>query len=80
MLIVDGTPVPARGHTSAEQPKNYRYAASHQVVFDTDTRRVTIGRPLPGNRNDCKAWELSGVRDAVGKNTVLGAAAAGAPA
>jgi hypothetical protein len=32
---------------------------------------VALGRPLPGNRNDCKAWELSGAKAAVGKITVI---------
>ncbi|GAA2700404.1 hypothetical protein GCM10010412_097600 [Nonomuraea recticatena] len=32
---------------------------------------VAVGRPVPGNRNDCKAWELSGTKDAVGKTTVM---------
>ena len=58
MLIVDGTLVPTRDHTIAEQSKNYRYSTNHQVVIDADTRLVVaVGRPLPGNRNDCKAWE-----------------------
>jgi hypothetical protein len=26
---------------------------------------------VPGNRNDCKAWELSGAKDAVGHATVI---------
>lgn len=26
---------------------------------------------MPGNRNDCKAWELFGAKDAVGKTTVI---------
>lgn len=30
---------------------------------------VVVGPPLPGNRNDCKAWEESGAKAAVG-NTV----------
>ncbi|KKD02299.1 transposase, partial [Streptomyces sp. WM6386] len=52
--------------------KNYRYSTNHQVVIDADTRLVVaVGRPLPGNRNDCKAWELSGAKDAVGKTTVI---------
>ncbi|MFD4722282.1 transposase, partial [Streptomyces sp. NPDC058423] len=39
---------------------------------DADTRLViAVGRPLPGNRNDCKAWELSGAKAAVGKTTVI---------
>ncbi|MFF7098541.1 transposase family protein, partial [Streptomyces rubradiris] len=42
-----------------------------QVVIDADTRLVVaIGRPLPGNRDDRKAWELSGAKDAVGHTTV----------
>ncbi len=28
-------------------------------------------RPLPGNRNGCKAWGLSGAKDAVGRTTVI---------
>ncbi|MFY4722692.1 helix-turn-helix domain-containing protein, partial [Streptomyces sp. LaBMicrA B280] len=33
------------------------YSTNHQVVIDADTRLVVaVGRPLPGNRNDCKAW------------------------
>jgi hypothetical protein len=56
VLIVDGTLVPTRGHQVAEQSKNHCSAANHQVVIDADTRLVVaVGRPLPGNRNDCKA-------------------------
>jgi hypothetical protein len=32
---------------------------------------VVLGRPVPGNRNDCKAWELSGARASVGRATVI---------
>ncbi len=32
---------------------------------------MAVGRPVPGNRNDCKAWELSGAKDAVGNATVI---------
>ncbi|MFF6880024.1 transposase [Streptomyces sp. NPDC012474] len=72
VLIVDGTLVPTRDHTVAAQSKNYRYSTNHQVVIDADTRLVvTVCRPVPGNRNDCKAWELSGAKDAVGKATVI---------
>ncbi|MEU6475975.1 transposase [Streptomyces sp. NPDC047017] len=71
-LIVDGTLVPTRDHQVAEQSKNYRYSTNHQVVIDADTRLVVaVGRPVPGNRDDCKAWELSGARDAVGRTTVI---------
>ncbi len=56
MLIVDGTLVPTRDHTVAEQSKNYRYTTNHQVVIDTDNRLVlAVGRPSPGNHNDRKA-------------------------
>ncbi|MFF9119125.1 transposase [Streptomyces massasporeus] len=72
VLIVDGTLVPTRDHQVAEQSKNYRYSTNHQVVIDADTRLVVaVGRPLSGNRNDCKAWELSGAKDAVGRTTVI---------
>lgn len=37
-----------------------------------DTRLVVaVGRPLPGNHNDCKASELSGAQAADGKTTVI---------
>jgi hypothetical protein len=66
VLIVDGTLVPTRDHEIAEQSKNYRYSTNHQVVIDSDSRLiVVVGRPLPGNRNDCKAWEESGAKSAV---------------
>ncbi|MFD9136663.1 transposase [Streptomyces bottropensis] len=72
VLIVDGTLVPTRDRTVAEQSKSYRYSTNHQVVIDADTRLVVaVGRPLPGNRNDCKAWELFGAKDAVGSTTVI---------
>ncbi|GGX32999.1 transposase [Streptomyces noursei] len=72
VLIVDGTLIPTRFHTIAEQSKNYRYSTNHQVVIDADTRLlVSVGRPLPGNRNDRKAWEPSGAKDAVGTATVI---------
>ncbi|MFJ3786245.1 transposase [Streptomyces sp. NPDC090093] len=72
VLIVDGTLVPTRDHSIAERSKNYRYSTNHQVVIDADTRLVVaVGRPLQGNRNDCKAWELSGAKAAVGRTTVI---------
>jgi len=72
VLIVDGTLVPTRDHTIAEQSKTYRYSANHQVVVDADTRLVVmVGRPLPGNRNDCRAWAESGAEAAVGKATTI---------
>ncbi|WP_340564012.1 transposase [Streptomyces sp. GSL17-111] len=67
VLIVDGTLVPTRDRSVAASSKNYRYSTNHQVVIDADTRLVVaVGKPLPGNRNDCRAWEESGAKDAVG--------------
>ncbi|GAA3481614.1 hypothetical protein GCM10018966_061450 [Streptomyces yanii] len=72
VLIVDGTPVPTRDRTVAEQSKNYRYSTNHQAVIDADTRLVVaVGRTVTGNRNDCKAWELSGAKAVVGRATVI---------
>jgi hypothetical protein len=62
VLIVDGTPVPAHDRSMAASSKNYRYSANLQVVIDTNTRlTVAVGKPLPGNRNDCRAYAESGV-------------------
>ncbi|MFI1769772.1 transposase [Streptomyces sp. NPDC020800] len=72
VLIVDGTLVPTRDHAIAEQSKNYRYSTNDQVASDADSQLVVaVGQPLPGNRNDCKAWELSGAKVAVGRATVI---------
>ncbi|MER7735906.1 transposase [Streptomyces erythrochromogenes] len=72
VLIADGTLVPTRDHTVAEQSKNYRYSTNHQVVIDADTSLVVVvGRPLAGNRNDCKAWEESGAKAAVGRTMTI---------
>jgi hypothetical protein len=30
-----------------------------------------VGRPVPGNRDDCKAGELSGAKSSVGNTTVI---------
>jgi hypothetical protein len=70
--IVDGTLVPTRDHTVAEQSKNCRYSTNHRVVIDADSRLVVVvGHPLPGNRNDCKAWEESGAKAAVGHTVTI---------
>ncbi|MFC9227423.1 transposase [Streptomyces decoyicus] len=72
VLIVDGTLVPTRDHTVAEQSKNYRYSTAHQVVIDADTRLVVVvGQPLPGNRHDSRGWEESGAKAAVGNTTTI---------
>jgi hypothetical protein len=60
-------PDPTTAHPTHQQRRT-----NHQVVIDADTRLVVaVGRPLPGNRNDCKAWELSGAKVAVGRTTVV---------
>lgn len=42
------------------------------MVIDADTRLVVVvGRPLAGNPNDCKAWEESGAKAAVGRNLTI---------
>jgi hypothetical protein len=72
VLIVDGTLVSTRDRTVAEQPENHRYSTNHQVVIDADSRLVVVaGQPPPGNRADCKAWEESGARAAVGSTTTI---------
>lgn len=71
VLIVDGTLVPTRDHKVAVPSKNYRYSTNHQVVIDADTELVVaLGKPLPGNRNDCRAWAESGAADAC-RNAVV---------
>ncbi|MFJ1652254.1 transposase family protein [Streptomyces sp. NPDC088337] len=56
----------------AEQSKNYRYSTTHQVVIDADSRLVVaVGRPLPGNRHDSRAWAESGAKAAVGNTTTI---------
>ncbi|MFD9060176.1 transposase [Kitasatospora purpeofusca] len=60
--IVDGTPVPTRDRTIAASSKDYRYSTNQQVVIDANSRPVVaVGLPLPGNRNDCRAFAESGV-------------------
>ncbi|MET9935206.1 MULTISPECIES: transposase [unclassified Streptomyces] len=72
VLIVDGTLVPTRDRSVAEQSKNYRYSTARQVVIDADTRLVVVvGRPLPGNRHDARGWEESGVKATVGNTTTI---------
>ncbi|AXK89408.1 IS5/IS1182 family transposase [Streptomyces sp. NPDC014724] len=71
VLIVDGTLVPTRDHDVAAPSKNYRYSTNHQVVIDADTELVVaLGRPLPGNRNDCRAYGESGAAHAC-RNAVV---------
>lgn len=62
VLIVDGTLVPTHDRSVAASSKNYRYSTNVQVVIDANTRlTIAVGKPLPGNRNDCRAYSESGV-------------------
>lgn len=62
VYIVDGTLVPTRDRTIAASSKNYRYSTNLQVVIDANSHLVVaIGLPLPGSRNDCRAFTESGV-------------------
>lgn len=62
VLIVDGTLVPTHDRKVSASSKNYRYSTNLQVVIDADTRlTMAIGKPLPGNRNDCRAYTESSV-------------------
>jgi Transposase DDE domain/Helix-turn-helix of DDE superfamily endonuclease len=72
VLIVDGTLVPTRDRAIAASSKNYRHSANMQVMIDANTRLViAVGRPLPGNRNDCRAWTESGIDTAAGTAHVM---------
>lgn len=39
--------------------------------FARDTVLIVVGQPRPGNRSDCKAWEESGAKVAVGKTLTI---------
>nr|WP_307060291.1 transposase [Streptomyces achromogenes] len=72
VLIIDGTLVPTRDRSIAASSKNYRYSTNVQVLVTAETRLViSVGRPLPGNRNDCTAFSDSGIDAACGKATVI---------
>ncbi|TQL19690.1 DDE family transposase [Streptomyces sp. SLBN-134] len=62
VYIVDGTLVPTRDRSIAASSKNYRYSTNLQVLIDANSRLVVaVGDPLPGSRNDCRAFTESGV-------------------
>jgi len=62
VLIVDGTLVPTHDRDMSASSKNYRYSVNMQVVIDANTRlTVAVGKPTPGNRNDCRAYTDSGI-------------------
>jgi DDE superfamily endonuclease len=61
-LLLDQSDVAAHGRGVSASSKNYRYSANLRVRIDANTRlTVAVGDPLPGNRNDCRAFTESGV-------------------
>ncbi|MYV98535.1 transposase [Streptomyces sp. SID3343] len=70
VVISDGTLVLTRDREVAAS-KNYRFSTNLQVMVHADTHLVlAVGRPSPGNRNDCRAFAESGVDTACGDATV----------
>ncbi len=68
VVIVDGTLVPTRDRSVVASSKNYRYSVNLQVLIKAETRLVpAVGRPLPGNRNDCTAFAESGIEETSGR-------------
>jgi Helix-turn-helix of DDE superfamily endonuclease/Transposase DDE domain len=62
VAIVDGTLVPTRDRSLAVPSKNYRHSANLQVAIDASSRLVlAVGTPLPGSRNDSRAFTESGI-------------------
>ncbi|QKZ17306.1 transposase [Streptomyces chartreusis] len=62
VYIVDGTLVPTRDRTIAASSKHHRNSTNLQVVIDANSRLVVaIGLPLPGTRNDCRAFTESSI-------------------
>jgi hypothetical protein len=62
VYIVGGTLMPTRDRSMAASSRNYRCSTNLQVVIDANSRLVVaIGLPLPGSRNDCRAFTESGV-------------------
>ncbi|MFD0602076.1 transposase family protein [Streptomyces aureus] len=65
---MDGTLVPTRDHTVEELLVLHQPPGRHRRRHPPDRR----GRvPPPGNRNDCKAWEESGAKAAVGNTMTI---------
>lgn len=62
----------ASGGSSAPHSRTTGTPPNHQIVIEADTRLVVVvGQPLPGNRNDCKAWEESGAKAAIGRTLTI---------
>lgn len=52
------------------EPVRKRRPRDRRTVQELTPSR-SDGRPLPGNRNDCRAWQESGARAAVGKTMTI---------
>lgn len=66
VLVVDGTRVPTRDHSVAEQSRNYRYSTAHQAVIDADTRLVVVAVGPCRVTGTARGWEEPGAKAAVG--------------
>ncbi len=82
VLIVDGTLVPTRDHSVAEQSKNYRYSTNHQVIIDADTRLVVAvsaalcpATATTARRGNCPARRPPSARPRSSRTAATGAPA-----
>ncbi|MEU1420655.1 transposase family protein [Kitasatospora sp. NPDC005751] len=58
--------------TASEPPWTALFAGlSPRAVGELVRQPRRVGRPLPGNRNGCRAWEESGAKAAVGRPTTI---------
>jgi hypothetical protein len=59
VLSVDSTLVSTHDRRRSATSKNHRLLVNMRVVIDANTRlTVAVGRPTPGNRNDCRAYRI----------------------
>jgi hypothetical protein len=73
LRIVDGTLVPVRDRKVGASSRNYRFSTNVQVIMDAEPRLVvTAARPVPGNTDDAKASQDSGLAAQCEGVTVLG--------
>ncbi|MGN5382306.1 transposase family protein [Streptomyces lasalocidi] len=72
VLIVDGTLVPTRDHRWPNSPRITGTPPTTRSSFTPIPASSSwSAEPLPGNRADCKAWEESGAKAAVGNTTTI---------
>ncbi|MGV9921436.1 transposase family protein [Streptomyces cellulosae] len=72
VLIVDGTLIPTG---TTRSPSSRRTTGTPPTTKSSSMPTPVWSSPSAGrsrgNRNDCKAWELSGAKDAIGRTTVI---------